>query len=330
MRPVESFHGFIGQRQVVKRLKSLADGAQAQGKPIPHLLFAGATGFGKTKLAEALAAYFGTDCSVLHGKCSPAKLCASLASLQNGDILFVDESHALPESTQEVLYTVLDDKRWVEDHLGATAPNAKRNAEQKLMVEPITLILATNKVNKLEAALKRRPILIMLNDYTLRELTAIARQEAARERILMSGQAARLLAEVSHGRPYQVKKHLQEMSLIAYDAGQATREMGEDDVRRYLRKSGVGTDGLDSKQWDYLGFLADQGCVSLTTVAMRIGLDPTTTREWIEYPLVYLQLVSIDRAGRRLTDRGVQYVKDRREQQAHKTAVKAKETAHEN
>jgi holliday junction DNA helicase RuvB len=330
MRPVESFHEFIGQRQVVKRLKALVDGAQAQGKPIPHLLFAGATGFGKSKLAEALAADFGTDCSVLHGKCSPAKLCASLTDLRKGDILFVDECHAVPESTQELLYTVLDDKRWVEDHLGASAPNAKRNAEQKLMVEPITLILATNKVNKLEAALKRRPILIMLNDYTLRELTAIARQEATRERILLTGQAARLLAEVSHGRPYQVKKHLQEMSLMAYDASQATREMGEDDVRRYLRKSGIGTDGLDTKQWDYLAFLADQGCVSLTTVAMRIGLDPTTTRECIEYPLVYMRLVSIDRAGRRLTDRGAQYVKDRQQQQAHKTAIKTKETAHEN
>jgi holliday junction DNA helicase RuvB len=326
MRPVESFHGFIGQRQVVKRLKALADGAQARGKPIPHLLLAGPTGFGKSALAEALATHYGTACSILHGKCGPAKLCASLANQRKGDILFVDECHALPESTQELLYPVLDDKGWVEDHLGATAPHAKRNAEQKLMVPEITVVLATNKVNKLEAALKRRPILIMLNDYTLRELTAIVRQEATRERILLTGQAARLLAEVSHGRPHQVKKHLQEMSLMSYGARQLTREMGEDDVRRYLRKSGIGTDGLDSKQWDYLEFLADQGCVSLTTVATRIGLDPATTREWIEYPLVCLRLVRIDRAGRRLTDQGVRRVKDRQEQQVRKTALKTKET----
>ncbi|HEY7328623.1 MAG TPA: AAA family ATPase [Gemmataceae bacterium] len=330
MRRVKPFHGFIGQRQLVKCLTSWADGSQAQGKPLPHLLFAGPTGFGKTKLAQALAAYLGTDCSVLHGKCSPAKLCASLANLRKGDILLIDECHALPESTQELLYTVLDDKGWVEDHLGANAPNAKRTAEQKLMVEPITLILATNKVNKLEAALKRRPILVMFNDYTLRELIAIVKQEATREKILFTAQAARLVAEVSHGRPYQVKKHLQQMSLMSYDASQEIRRMSEDDVRRYLRKSGIGTDGLDSKQWDYLAFLADQGCVSLTTVAMRIGLDPATTREWIEYPLVYMRLVSIDRAGRRLTDRGERYVKERREQQARKIAITAKETAHEN
>jgi hypothetical protein len=150
MRPPEPFHGFIGQRQVVKRLKALADGALAQGKPLPHMLFAGPTGFGKTKLAEALATDYGSSFSVLHGKCDPAKLCASLASQQNGDTILIDESQALHGSTQELLYTVLDGKGWVEDHLGANAPNAKRNAEQKLIVPPITLIFATNKVNKLQ------------------------------------------------------------------------------------------------------------------------------------------------------------------------------------
>jgi hypothetical protein len=44
---------------------------------------------------------------------------------------------------------------------------------------------------------------------------------------------------------------------------------------------------------------------------------------------VYKQLVTIDRAGRRLTDRGDKYVKERREEQAHKTVAKTKETAHE-
>jgi Holliday junction resolvasome RuvABC ATP-dependent DNA helicase subunit len=100
-------------------------------------------------LGQALANHYGTECTIVFGKCSPSTLCEHLIKMKKGDFLFLDECHALPESSQELLYPVLDDKGWVTDCLGANAPNAARTPDGKLVVQPITIILASNKIDKM-------------------------------------------------------------------------------------------------------------------------------------------------------------------------------------
>src|SRR5437868_5382406 len=110
-RPVPTFHGFVGQRKAVDRLRRQLDGARAFGEPCPPIGLIGPSGVGKTELARAIAAYQGTTLILAHGQDAPADVAAKLLAAKAGDVVLVDEAHNAKPNLQEMLYQVIDESR---------------------------------------------------------------------------------------------------------------------------------------------------------------------------------------------------------------------------
>ncbi|TVQ60307.1 MAG: AAA family ATPase, partial [Phycisphaerales bacterium] len=110
LRP-ERISGYVGQRELIERLRIAIEAGRSRGEPMEHTLLHGPPGLGKTTLAHVIAHEMGTR---LYTTSGPAltrgtDLVASLTRLEQGDVLFIDEIHRLPVAVEEFIYPAMED-----------------------------------------------------------------------------------------------------------------------------------------------------------------------------------------------------------------------------
>jgi Holliday junction DNA helicase RuvB len=299
-RPLQTFQDFIGQRRVVRHLERLIRGAQACGEPVVPLLLIARSGCGKTALAKAVAAAYG---SKLHGlvadhRTRASRLCAVLRELRHGDMFFIDEAHALGRDAQQVLYLALDEQR-------VPAPQRDVMPDTYESIARFTLVLATNEPGTLKSAFCRRLVTLEFDTYSARELREIAEREATDRGLTLSPQAAGALSAVAQGSPGRVARLIQ--SLRHYWPDQAA--LGTDDVRRFVRSEGIDANGLTPLQRQYLRALAAApgGRRGLEGLAVKLGCDARYVRLEVEPYLIEQELVEISsERGRAIMTKGFQ------------------------
>jgi Holliday junction DNA helicase RuvB len=302
-RPLPKFRDFVGQAPTVAYLRRQLAGAQARHEPFPHALFLGPSGVGKTLLSRALAAEFGTTLIEARGYEDRAALAQKLAGMAAHDFLHIDECHRLRPLEQELLCEAIDcDSIPTPDR---KRPGQGAAEQERTPLKPWTLVLATDQPGLLLDALSKRIVVeVHLAYYAVHELKEIVEAMATEASLLVSPQAARLIADVAGGLPRRANQLLQNLRLFVPNA--EGKQLGVQDIRSFLDAAGVDAAGLNRSERRYLGVVNELGGASVESIALALGTDVDFVRRQIEPNLVVRRrLVKITSAGRQLTPLGL-------------------------
>ncbi|HWE35959.1 MAG TPA: AAA family ATPase, partial [Isosphaeraceae bacterium] len=143
----------IGQRNVAERLGIALSASRKRGEPLPHILFDGPPGLGKTTFATVLHNELGVELNMTSGPALDKKMDVMpyLTNASEGSILFIDEIHRLPKTVEEFIYPVMEDFR-VDVVLGEGMSARTIN----LPLKKFTIIGATTRSGRLSGPLRDR------------------------------------------------------------------------------------------------------------------------------------------------------------------------------
>ena len=300
IRP-QSLGEYIGQTDVKENMNIFIKSALIRKKPLDHVLLYGPPGLGKTTLAYIIANELGSNVKTASGPSieKSGDLAAILSTLEENDVLFIDEIHRIPRFIEEILYPAMED--FCLD-IVVGSEGSTRNI--RINLPSFTLVGATTRAGDLSAPLRDRfGIISKLNYYTEDELYKIVKRTSRVLKMDIDDDAALELAKRSRGTPRVANRLFKRVRDFALVAGSNTITLGI--IKDALKRLKVDGLGLDDTDYHLLMAIIERfngGPVGLDALASSIGEEASTIEDVYEPYLLQIGLLKRTSRGRMVTD----------------------------
>lgn len=272
---------YIGQEQVRQSLGLFIQAAKERDEPLDHVLFHGFPGLGKTTLSYIIANEMNAGIKVTSGPVIERQgdLAAILTSLNEGDVLFIDEIHRLNHAVEEILYPAMEDFQL--DLIIGQGPGAR---SVKMDLPRFTLVGATTRTGLLTPPLRDRfGVILRLEFYSPEELVTIVQRSSAILGMAIDKSGALELGRRSRGTPRIANRLLRRVRDYAQVGKHKVVDRDVSDAA--LNMLGVDSFGLDDMDRRIMLTIIDKfegGPIGLETLATVVCEEKNTLEDVYE------------------------------------------------
>ena len=290
------FTNFIGQSDVISYLKTHITYAKTNNKILPHILLDGGPGLGKTSITKEIANILNVDLMYYNASTikSHDEIFTQMITLKAGDILFIDEIHALSKDIMESLYSAMTDFM-IEIKVGST--------RQQIKLPPFTVIGATTDSGCLTRPLYDRFIIKQtLQLYSNEDLHKIIQSQNTN----ITPRAARLIASCGKGTPRIVLNLIKELRVFTNKDTTLKYKTVKNILNNTLHINEI---GLNQDDLNVLKTLYNNNfTLSLSNLCTISQIPQSKYVVYVEPYLLKTGYISCTPRGRSLTPKAIQYL----------------------